>query len=255
MRGDAVALLPSADDRGYATVTGLGAVAPHGDFVNRGSAANVQLLWVMVGATTTRNRGGYWMVAADGGVFSFGNARFHGSLGGSAPELAGQRHGIDPIGQGLLARGVGRRHLHLRRRALPRIDRRDAPQPAGRRDGADTERQGLLARRIRRRHLHVRRRASADRPARSRLVSPIVGMAPTPSGKGYWLVASDGGVFTFGDAHFYGSLGGRAVAGAGHRPRAHEDRQGLLARARRRASVARAATPATSATAERGGAC
>ena len=29
---------------------------------------------------------------------------------------------------------------------------------------------------------------------------PIVGMASTPSGRGYWLVASDGGVFTFGDA-------------------------------------------------------
>ena len=26
--------------------------------------------------------GGYWMVAADGGVFSFGNAAFWGSLGG-----------------------------------------------------------------------------------------------------------------------------------------------------------------------------
>jgi IPT/TIG domain len=31
--------------------------------------------------------------------------------------------------------------------------------------------------------------------------------APTPSGKGYWLVASDGGIFTYGDAHFYGSTG------------------------------------------------
>ena len=29
-------------------------------------------------------------------------------------------------------------------------------------------------------------------------------MAATPTGKGYWLVASDGGIFTFGDAHFYG---------------------------------------------------
>jgi hypothetical protein len=29
----------------------------------------------------------------------------------------------------------------------------------------------------------------------------------TPSGRGYWLVASDGGVFTFGDATFYGSTG------------------------------------------------
>jgi hypothetical protein len=32
-------------------------------------------------------------------------------------------------------------------------------------------------------------------------------MASTPSGNGYWLVASDGGIFTFGDAKFYGSLG------------------------------------------------
>jgi hypothetical protein len=32
-------------------------------------------------------------------------------------------------------------------------------------------------------------------------------MAPTPSGKGYWLVASDGGIFAYGDAAFYGSTG------------------------------------------------
>ena len=30
-------------------------------------------------------------------------------------------------------------------------------------------------------------------------------MATTPDGLGYWLVASDGGVFSFGDASFYGS--------------------------------------------------
>ena len=29
---------------------------------------------------------------------------------------------------------------------------------------------------------------------------------------GYWEVASDGGIFSFGDAHFYGSLGGQALA-------------------------------------------
>jgi ribosomal protein L24E len=33
-------------------------------------------------------------------------------------------------------------------------------------------------------------------------------MAATPDGHGYWLVAADGGIFTFGDAHFYGSTGG-----------------------------------------------
>ena len=36
---------------------------------------------------------------------------------------------------------------------------------------------------------------------------PIVGMAATPSGAGYWLVASDGGIFNFGDAKFHGSTG------------------------------------------------
>ncbi len=39
------------------------------------------------------------------------------------------------------------------------------------------------------------------------LNQPIVGMAATPDGKGYWLVASDGGIFTFGDAAFFGSTG------------------------------------------------
>jgi hypothetical protein len=33
-------------------------------------------------------------------------------------------------------------------------------------------------------------------------------MAARPSGAGYWMVASDGGVFAFGDAPFLGSTGG-----------------------------------------------
>jgi len=32
-------------------------------------------------------------------------------------------------------------------------------------------------------------------------------MAPTFDGKGYWMVASDGGIFNYGDAGFYGSAG------------------------------------------------
>jgi hypothetical protein len=43
------------------------------------------------------------------------------------------------------------------------------------------------------------------------LHAPIVGMAATPDGGGYWLVAADGGVFTFGDASFEGSLGSIAL--------------------------------------------
>jgi hypothetical protein len=42
-----------------------------------------------------------------------------------------------------------------------------------------------------------------------------MGMAADRSGHGYWLVASDGGIFTFGDASFYGSGGsaGRTAVG------------------------------------------
>jgi len=36
-------------------------------------------------------------------------------------------------------------------------------------------------------------------------------MASTPDGRGYWLVASDGGVFTGGDAGFSGSTGALAL--------------------------------------------
>jgi hypothetical protein len=43
------------------------------------------------------------------------------------------------------------------------------------------------------------------------LNQPIVGMAATPTGHGYWLVASDGGVFAFGDAVFAGSMGGHPL--------------------------------------------
>ena len=40
-----------------------------------------------------------------------------------------------------------------------------------------------------------------------RLNRPVVGAASTPDGSGSWLVASDGGVFTFGQAGFFGSAG------------------------------------------------
>jgi hypothetical protein len=36
-------------------------------------------------------------------------------------------------------------------------------------------------------------------------------MAATPDGGGYWLVASDGGVFTYGDAPFDGSAGSNGL--------------------------------------------
>ena len=39
------------------------------------------------------------------------------------------------------------------------------------------------------------------------LQQPIDGMAASGGGSGYWLVASDGGIFAFGAAAFWGSTG------------------------------------------------
>jgi GH25 family lysozyme M1 (1,4-beta-N-acetylmuramidase) len=38
-----------------------------------------------------------------------------------------------------------------------------------------------------------------------------VGIAATADGKGYWITASDGTVFTFGDAKYYGSMSGQHI--------------------------------------------
>lgn len=52
------------------------------------------------------------------------------------------------------------------------------------------------------------------------LPARVISMASTPSGKGYWLLLSDGAVYAFGDARWYGDLrgggwkGGPAAPGA-----------------------------------------
>ena len=52
------------------------------------------------------------------------------------------------------------------------------------------------------------RAASVVSPTGRVLNAPIVGGAVLPNGKGYYLVAEDGGVFAFGQAPFKGSMGG-----------------------------------------------
>jgi hypothetical protein len=47
----------------------------------------------------------------------------------------------------------------------------------------------------------------------SGLNQPVVGGSVTPSGGGWWEVAGDGGIFTFGDAGFQGSPAGARLAG------------------------------------------
>jgi hypothetical protein len=42
----------------------------------------------------------------------------------------------------------------------------------------------------------------------------MVGIAANPDGSGYWLVAFDGGVFSFGGAPYEGSMGGSPIDAA-----------------------------------------
>ena len=92
--------------------------------------------------------------------------------------------------------------------ALPRVDGRPAAQPADRGDGRHA---GTAAATGRWPPTAGCSRSvtptSTARPVRCPLNRPVVGMAATPDGRGYWEVASDGGLFAFGDARFYGSTG------------------------------------------------
>ncbi len=92
-RSQTVAALPQIITRlramGYSFVSICGAgpaygpqvtaTYPFGDAPAPGAAVTSNL--PLVGAATADN-GGYWEVASDGGIFSFGDASFHGSMGG-----------------------------------------------------------------------------------------------------------------------------------------------------------------------------
>ena len=166
---------------------------------------------------------GYWSVASDGGIFNYGDAVVPRVDRRPAPQRAHRRHGGHPRRRRLLGGGLRRRDLQLRRRRLPRLDRQPAPQRAHRRHGGHARRRRLLVGGVRRRDLQLRRRRLLRLGGWIHLNKPIVGMAPTPDGHGYWLVASDGGIFTYGDAVFYGSRGGqplnRPVVGMAATPR------------------------------------
>ena len=191
----------------YWLVASDGGIFTFGNAGFFGSAGSLPLNKPVVGMAPTASKNGYWLVASDGGIFTYGNASFLGSKAASR-STTHRRHGGDTRRRRLLARRLRRRHLRLRGRAVLRLPGRQAAEQADRRHGRDPGRARLLAGRLGRRHLHLRRRQFHGSMGGKPLNKPIVGMAASPDGLGYWLVASDGGIFNFGDAGFYGSAGG-----------------------------------------------
>ncbi|HLF40105.1 MAG TPA: Calx-beta domain-containing protein [Acidimicrobiia bacterium] len=188
---------------------------------------------------------GYWFVAADGGIFAFGDARFFGSTGnislnqpivGMAATPSGNGYWLVARDGGIFAFGDARFFGSTGNISLNQPIVGMAATPSGNgywfvaRDGGifafgDAGFFGAptgVAQPI------VTMSATptgggywmtgqdgtvyAFGDARllgstAGLNQPVVGMAGSPKGGGYWLVARDGGIFSFGDARFFGSTG------------------------------------------------
>ena len=165
---------------------------------------------------------GYTLVASDGGVFPFGDARFLGSTGsirlsrpvvGLERTATGNGYWLVAADGGVFAFGDARFYGSTGgiRLAQPIVGLEGTPSGNGywmvAADG------GVFA------FGDARFEGSTGG---MRLNAPIVGMSRTASGNGYWLVGTDGGVFAFGDARFLGSTGGirlsKPVVGLGSSP-------------------------------------
>ena len=111
-----VAMTPTPDGGGYWLVASDGGIFAFGDAGFYGSTGGMPLDKPIVGMASTIDGKGYWLVASDGGIFAFGDAGFFGSTGGLPLESPDRRHDDIARRGRVLARGVRRRHLQLRRR-------------------------------------------------------------------------------------------------------------------------------------------
>ncbi len=149
----------------------------------------------------------YWLVASDGGIFSFGGAGFYGSTGGMFlnQPIVGMAGTGDSGGYwlvaadgGIFAFGDAGFHGSTGNLVLnqPVVGMAATPDGGGywlvAKDG------GIFA---------FGDAGFYGSMGGIALNQPVVGMATTQDGRGYWLVAADGGIFAFGDAGFYGSTG------------------------------------------------
>jgi len=157
-----------------------------------------------VGGTTGA---GYWLAAADGGVFAYGDAPFAGSAGaiklnapvvGIASTPSGNGYWLVASDGGVFSYGDARFHGSAGSLKLNQPIVAILATPTG--DGyVLVARDGGV--------FTYGDATFAGSAGAIRLNQPIVGGALSETGHGYWLFASDGGVFSYGDAGFRGSQG------------------------------------------------
>ena len=152
---------------------------------------------------------GYWLGGADGGVFAFGSATFHGSALGLHPVapvvgmaasptggywLVGSDGGVFSFGAPFFGSLAGQA-LNAPIVAMAATPEGDGYYLVGANGSVFTFGAAVF------------RGSMQGDP----LNAPVVGIAVTADNQGYYLVASDGGVFAFGDARFQGSMGGTRI--------------------------------------------
>ena len=193
-------------------------------------ASEVKQSFAVLPAPVSGAVSGYWLVASDGGVFSYGDATYHGTRSGSALKAPVVGIAATPTGRGywlvasdggVFSYGDAAYYGSRGGSPLAKPVVGIAATPNGNGYWLVASDGGVFS--------YGDAKYYGSR-AGSPLDKPIVGIAATPNGKGYWLVASDGGVFSYGDAAYYGSRGGspldKPVVGIA----AYAERKGLLAR-------------------------
>jgi len=149
----------------------------------------------------------YWLVASDGGIFSFGGAPFYGSTGsialnkpivGMAATPDGGGYWLVASDGGIFSYGDAQFYGSTGSMILNKPVVGMTPTPDGKGYWLVASDGGIFD------YGDAGFYGSTGSMVLNR---PVVGMAATPSGNGYWLVASDGGIFSYGDAQFHGSTG------------------------------------------------
>jgi len=165
----------------------------------------------IVGMASTADGKGYWNVASDGGIFSFGDARFYGSTGnialnrpilGMAATPSGRGYWLVASDGGVFCFGDAQFYGSTGALRLNQPMVGMAPTPSGRGYWLVATDGGIFA---------FGDAQFYGSTGAFQLNRPVVGMAATPQGLGYWLVATDGGIFSFGNAAFHGSTGNIAL--------------------------------------------